>query len=266
MMSIAFLLRLYAGWTCISLMLLMLLSSTLNAETLPSPKELQQQLGAPTVIQVIEPHMSRPGKPVMINYVGYPIQQVMRFLHLNQAAMYSASNWIEFACTDGYVSRIPADKFKQHQAYLVVARQDQQAFQVDNLDQQQQRISLGPYYLVWDNTHSLALQKLGAYHWPYQVQSIASGAYVGNLKQAKLANDYCLTCHQLNGQGGKVLPINLAQIGQRYSQQAFIELVLHPNKSKPSSTMPPLNPLLADAQREKIAKSLYIYFNQIPAK
>ncbi len=239
--------------------------SLLAAQQLPPPQQLIKQLGEPKPIKVREPHLSSPSHAVFVDYMGYPIQQIMQHMALeNLAQSQQADYYIEFVCADGYVSRIPADKFRQYTAYLVMGRQDKQSFKVKNPTQAKSDIMLGPYYLVWDNKHSAELQKLGAYHWPYQVEAIAIKAYHGEMKPAKLANDYCLTCHQINGDGGKVYPINLAQIGYRYSEQAFMQWVLNPNQVKPKTHMPALNPLLPEAEREEIARSLYRYFNQIP--
>jgi mono/diheme cytochrome c family protein len=249
---------------------LLSLTSQLHAQTLPSPQQLSKQLGNGQAVRVIEPHMSSTKLAVNIVYLGYPIEKVLSSLqlkpaltqhkHANQLARY----YIEFVCQDGYISRIPAEKFLQYQAYLVTAKQDGSDFKVNVHEQHQQDIVLGPYYLVWDNLTSKALQQLGSYHWPYQVIAINIKPYQGNIAQAKLANDYCLTCHQLNGDGGKVLAINLAQIGKQFSQQQFIDFILNPSRNKPNSPMPALNPRLTEAQRQQIATSLYQFFNSIP--
>lgn len=289
----------YSFWLLCLSVLSLSLSQPLYAEPLPSPQQLKLKLGIAQAITVIEPHLlalenpsSQPrhqaknskASESMLNaaqvvYLGYPIQQVFAALGLQPAvpaksdlampenaqraavAKQLAHYYVEFVCQDGYISRIPSDKFLHYQAYLVMAKQDGSAFKVDVHAQQQQDIALGPYYLVWDNLRSKPLQQLGSYHWPYQVTAIHIKPYQGAIAQAKLANDYCLTCHQLNGDGGRVLPINLAQIGQRYSQQQFIQLVLNPAASKPNSNMPALNPQLSQAQRQRIAEQLYQFFN-----
>lgn len=234
------------------------------AKDLPAPKQLISILGQPQLVRVREPHLSSLNKAVYIDYLGYPIEKVLHRLQLQYVEPSQREKYyIEFVCADGYISRIPAEKFHQFHAFLVFDRHDKKIFSVPNLAQKQADIALGPYYLVWDNKDSAELQKLGTYHWPYQVLAIAVKGYQGDIKHARLANDYCLTCHQLNGDGGKVYPINLAQIGMRYPKNKFVQWVLNPAAIKPNSPMPALNPLLPDAEREQIAQQLYQYFNQI---
>jgi hypothetical protein len=238
---------------------LMLMFSHLEAQNLPPANELTQQLGDPQPIKVYEPSWLNEGKKVEVIYLGYPISKVIDYLMLNNQFHDS----LEFVCQDGYVSRIPVQAFKKHQAYLVFERADNAPFVINHHTQQQPSIPLSPYYLVWDNRHSKVLQKRGAYHWPYQVIAINEMENHKDTPSSKLAKEYCLSCHQLNGRGGELLPINLAQIGKRLSEEAFMEQVLHPLKLNPESKMPPLNPQLASAERVRIARALYRYFNQI---
>lgn len=258
------------------LMVFFCLGQSILAAPLPQPAVLKSRLGPIQTIHVIEPNLSTPQHAVHVRYLGYPIAQVLNTLDLPVVLPLSANPevrtpkeqawaryFIEFTCSDGYVSRIPVGQFFRYQAYLVMAKQDGSAFQLSQASAQQ-NIALGPYYLVWDNLHSAALQKNAATYWPYQVTAIQIKPYQGPLQAAQLANQYCLSCHQVNGDGGAIHPMNLAGIGQAWSEQSFVKFVLNPQQFHPNSPMPALNPNLDAAQRHKIATTLYQYFNNIP--
>ena len=141
------------------------------AATLPTPEELQNKLNKPPItVSVVEPHMLSKRIQVRVDYVGYPLEEVLTAI---LGAKWNQPNRdIEFRALDGYVSRIPAVRFAKYHAYLVFARKGAKEFYVDNLAQNEKRISLGPYYLVWDNIAAPELLAEGATHWPYQVTTI----------------------------------------------------------------------------------------------
>jgi hypothetical protein len=145
---------------------------SVQAAPLPDKATMAQVLQrAPQRLSVVEPHLSMPDKPVQVDYMGWPAEVVLD-------SVLGAANWrkpdvdVEFRALDGYVSRIPAERFTQYQAYWVVERVGHATFSVDNLKQNEKAVPLGPYYLVWDNIRSPELVAEGGSFWPYQVADV----------------------------------------------------------------------------------------------
>jgi hypothetical protein len=244
------------------------------AEPLPPPAQLEQLIDTkPTTIKVFEPHLSVDGRKVVVEYVGFPIHIVLSKIF---GTGWQASNGnFDFRAMDGYVSSISPQLLEKYKPLLVFCRKDGQAFTVDNPRQHEKNVPLGPYYLVWDNISNEALLKDEAYHWPYQVNEIvANTAFPSALipnksghnhaKQIKLAQKYCLTCHQINGTGGSKFVRDLVTSTKEMQRLQFMQWVTSPEKVKPGTSMPPLNTELPAAERNDIASQLYDYLIAFP--
>ena len=241
---------------------------------LPAQAELQQRMGTKAAtVTVVEPHLSTKAKPVRVDYVGYPATQVLDKLF--GAEWKGKGLEIEFRALDGYVSRIPVERFGQYRAHLVFERKGQREFEVNNILQNEKRVPLGPYYLVWDNIRSPELIAEGGSYWPYQIKQISvSSSRLSALlpagmgqrysEHAALAQKLCLNCHQLNGYGGEKMPINLAARVKEMDEAAFMAWVLTPRKLKPDTTMPALSETMPEGQRQATAKKLYAYLKAVP--
>ncbi len=240
---------------------------------LPDPALAARGGPAPGQVTVLEPHLSRPGQPVHVNYRGWPARVLLD--------QWLGKGWdlgdaeLEFRALDGFVSRIPVDRFRRHSAWIVTARADGQAFQVDNHAQGEKQVPLGPYYLVWDNLKEPALQAEGGAVWPYQVASIRRtpssraallpGTMAGRYgAQAQALQTHCLSCHQVNGYGGDKMPLNLARRAREISPERWRQWLLQPAQLKPGTTMPPLSEGLPQAEREALARQLHDYLRHLP--
>lgn len=114
-----------------------------SAAPLPAPPAMKSALGErAAVVRVREPHLSTAERPVFVSYRGWPAERVLdRVL---------GRSWREpgvevtFRALDGYVSRVPNERFRAHQAYLVFEGGDLPVFSVDNLLQRQKDVPLGP--------------------------------------------------------------------------------------------------------------------------
>lgn len=246
-----------------------------QAAPLPDKAALAQVLQrAPQRLSVVEPHLSTVDKPVRVEYLGWPAEVVLD-------SVLGAANWrkpdvdVEFRALDGYVSRIPAERFTQYQAYWVVERVGHASFTVDNLKQNEKAVALGPYYLVWDNIRSPELVAEGGSFWPYQVAEVkVSTARLQALLPGQMAERFkgpaadlqkhCLNCHQVNGFGGDKRPTNLAQEVRKLSDAEFMAWVLDPHRVKPGTTMPPLADAMPQADRQALANRLLGYLRAVP--
>lgn len=244
-----------------------------NDVNLPTPSAHLEGL-TPVAITVIEPHESQPLKPVEITYKGYPAVPVLD--QLLGVGWRTSNALVSFEAKDGYLSMIPASRLTQYPAYFVYANARGDDFSVET-PPLNQRVPLGPWYLVWDNVLNSDLRADGATYWPYQVTR------VGLVDQARLARlmppmlperykegaqltlKYCLSCHRVNGVGGSKLPIDLGQwaAGQSFAQMAT--WVLDPAAKNPLTGMPPLAPERPAAERQRMARQIYGYLRAVGA-
>jgi len=249
---------------------------TAQAAELPPVEELQRLLGsAAQTVRVYEPHLSVGDSHVAIEYVGHQANDVM--VRLFGEDWRGQGRAIEFRALDGYVSLIDVSRFEEESAYLVFAREDRAPFAVDNVEQNQTDIPLGPYYLVWDTISSPALVREGARNWPYQVPAIRlvtvsdealvpPGLDAGLREGAELVRTHCLSCHEVNGFGGTKFEGNLAEIVKDYEEADFLRLVLTPASERTGSTMPALSDRLAEGERRRIADGVFDYLKAVPVQ
>ena len=246
-----------------------------EAAELPSPQTLRAQLGsAPVTVEIVEPHLSTPEKPVRVRYLGYPAEAILDALLGRDWRL--AGQELAFHALDGYVARLAPEQFARYRAYLVFARADGAEFVVDSIGQHEKRVPLAPYYLVWDNITAPELISQGAYGWPYQVTTVDLSASVDRIllpagmeafaEQADLLKEYCLSCHRVNGIGGDKYPINLATRIKTMDEETFTAWVLAPSRVKPGTTMPALARMQPQSRRENMAYALFVYLQALPAE
>ncbi|HEX5783612.1 MAG TPA: hypothetical protein VFY35_02685 [Burkholderiaceae bacterium] len=245
-----------------------------SAAPVVAPADLQPRLQqAARAFTVVEPHLSVKGQHTQVQYLGWPANAV--FDVLLGPSWQAPGHDVVFQALDGYVSRIPTERFSQYTAYLVHQRVGQAQFTVDNLAQNQPNVPLGPYYLVWDNVKSPELLPEGGSFWPYQVNDISvqpsrlQALLPGNLAEryqgvATDVQKLCLSCHQINGFGGNKWPGNLAQLARSLGDDTFLRWVLAPSSLKPGTQMPPVADQRPQAEREVLARQILDYLKAQP--
>ena len=265
----------FAGLSSVAVLIALFVGTAQTSE-LPQAEELQRQLGsAPRTVPVYEPHLSVGDRQVAIEYVGYPASDVMARLFGED--WQGQGRTIEFHALDGYVSRIDVGRFSEQNAYLVFARKDGAPFTVDNVEQNETGVPLGPYYLVWDNVSSPVLLAEGARNWPYQVKEVRlvtlsdeallpAGLDAGFHEGAELVRTHCLSCHQVNGFGGVKFEGNLAEIVKDFEEADFLRLVLTPASERTGATMPALSERLSEGERRRIADAVFDYLKAVPVQ
>ena len=254
--------------------LALLAASPLRAADMPAVDDLQARMGTPAgIVTVYEPHLSVGDEHVAIDYVGYPAVDVLA--ELFGADWASQAETVELRALDGYVLRVPADRFLTMDAFFVFALGDGSPFTVDNLLQNQTDVPLGPYYLVWDNIGNPALIEEGPGTWIYQIAEanlvvlsdtalLPEGLDARFHEGAALAKEHCLRCHMVNGYGGEKHEGNLAGITKDYEEAEFVSVVLAPLSVFEETTMPPLSVRLDEQERQRIAKALFDYLVALP--
>ncbi len=245
-----------------------------RAVPVPDLPAMKTAMGVPaTTVTVVEPHLSTREHAVQVRYRGWPAVAVLD--KLLGPAWRAPGVEVEFRALDGYVSRIPNERFLRYRAWLVFERIGHPAFALDNLQQNEKDVQLGPYYLVWDNIGHPELLPEGASDWPYQVAAIQvsqartnallpKGIAPGFEASAALAQKYCLSCHRVNGYGGDKAPGNLALTARALPAAEFLRWVLQPSRVRPGTTMPGLPDSMAEADRRDAAQHLLDYLVAVP--
>ncbi len=228
----------------------------------------------PAPITVIEPYDSKPFKPVEVTYKGYPAAPVLD--HLLGTGWRAPEVLVAFEAKDGYLSMMPSSRLVKYPAYLVYANAQGNDFSIET-PPLNERVALGPWYLVWDNILQPDLQADGATYWPYQITRI------GLVDQSRLSRlmppmlperykeggqltlKYCLSCHQVNGVGGTKMPMDLGQWAAAQSYARFVTWVLDPSGKNPLTAMPPLAPERPAADRQRLARQIYGYLRAVGA-
>jgi mono/diheme cytochrome c family protein len=238
-------------------------------ELLP-PVDLAEKYDLPSrKVTVVEPHESTAERHKFVDYRVLPLDGLLTHWFGGRWASEDAE--IVFFAKDGYRSAVAGTKLKKYRAFLAFARSDGTPFTVDNISQNEQKIPLGPYYLIWDNLGAPELLRQGAYDWPYQITSIEWHSKtedqilrpVGSSKMLEEGfeetREYCLTCHSIRGIGGKKYPVDLIQATCRWQEQNLKAWIDSPSRIKPGTTMPPLARTLPEIERQRIIERIVGY-------
>jgi len=255
--------------------LFLLLSVHANAAELElRPEQVRKDLGNEAVpITVMEPHMKCGKVDCVITYVGIPLGKLMQY--------YFPDTWdgftgfIHFYASDGYMASVDTNDARNQAACLTFKRADDKPFIIDNEGQNEKDVPLGPFYLVWDNLRNTALQKDGAYGWPYQVVQIelvpasfydrllpadASAAARTGFKDWK---KYCMGCHRIEGVGGKKCPDDMRQLVEGKSRDELRAWISCPVSRNSDTTMPPLNVKLDKQERDQVIEQVIDYLEAL---
>jgi mono/diheme cytochrome c family protein len=255
--------------------LLLLLSITANAAVLDmDPDQVRKDLGHEAVeITVIEPHMMCGGAACEVAYIGIPLEKLMQY--------YFPGTWegfngvIHFYASDGYLAAIDTNKARSQDAWLTFARADGKPFRVDNEQQNERNLPLGPFYLVWDNLRNKALQQQGGYGWPYQVVRIEllPASVYDRLLPADAPpairegfgdwRQYCMGCHRIDGVGGTKNPTDMRALVKGKSGEELRAWISCPDSLRPGTTMPPLNVHLDRQERNQVIERISGYLETL---
>ncbi len=201
-------------------------------------------------IEVYEPHEQQ-----TIHYKGYRTADLFDAIF---GAVWRKEEEVLFTCIDGYQPSIPVASFLASDSYLVFERVGASEFGLTNKLQANEKVALGPLYLVWDNIKTPALKAEGASQWPYQIVGIDLVSFqsrFGGMAPAAGASaavksgflDFrkgCTNCHRINGVGGeKSIELNYPLSVTEYFRPGFLnKWIEQPQNVRFGSLMPPFNP------------------------
>jgi len=254
---------------------LMFLGSHVFAEPLGmSVKQISKDLAADVVdIKVLELHESSEDKAVEVVYTGIPLQKLLQYLYPKTWQDFDGE--IYFYALDGYLSILDAGKARQGEAYMTFARADGKVFTVDNRNQNEKDVPLAPFYLVWDNLNNPLLRTSNAYSWPYQVYQteLVPEAIIQKLLPPNASarveagfdafRDNCLSCHNINGFGGKKYGMDVRQVIKALSREELYEWIDKPSAINKYTSMPPLAPGITGENRQRTINSIIDYLQAI---
>ena len=196
------------------------------------------------------------------NYWVLPIGPVLDKVYGKNA--YGQDITFVFVCKDGYRSPVKSEELKRLPAYLAFATSDSKPFVLENKP-------LGPFYLVWDSQRYPERKEGG--NWPFQVVAIDratfSQAYSRTLPPPKSSaqvnrgfavfRKHCLSCHQINGQGGNMaVDLNSPYSVTEYFQTPYLyKLIDNPQKLRNRATMPALDRSIP--HRSQVIKDIVAY-------
>jgi mono/diheme cytochrome c family protein len=258
----------------VPMLLMAVLTGNAAGIELPPVEQLERESGLTRqAVNVVEPHESTTARPVIVGYLGLPMDTLLT--RWFGKAWQAPGAKLVFQAKDGYRSVIAGAKLQRFRAYLAFARVDGTPFVVNNADQHERRIPLDPYYLIWDNRGNDELLGDGAYGWPYQVTTIELRSAANDRallpkqptddsRQALAeATKYCLSCHRIRGQGGQKYPEDLARAACRWTDADLNSWIDDPGRMRPGTAMPRLAPTLLDDERRSVIERIVAYLRAI---
>jgi hypothetical protein len=221
----------------------------------------------------LEPHQNFK----KIIYDGFDTRSLLTFIFGDK---WKDSELVLFKCADGYQDPVPTENIKTFNSLLafriepVTKNASPTPFSLVNQGQHENIDDLGPLYLVWDNITNKDLKAEGSTHWPYQVVEIQLAQFIDKfpkmipkstdpvvLNGLKNFQKHCMSCHQINGQGGVKGPdLNRpTNIFSSINEASVRTKIDNPQALNPQTTMPPLNLSLID--RKKVIDEIITYLH-----
>lgn len=223
-------------------------------------------------IKVYEPHEMHE-----VTYTGIAMRDLLQSVYKSD---WQKMEEILFTCSDGYQPSIPMAQFIKYDAYLVFSRADDPKFMVTNKLQNNEKVTLGPFYLIWDNLKDKTLQADGASGWPYQIVGMDLIRFADRfpalsppeksspeVKHGFLEfRKYCLNCHRINGEGAeKAVELNYpVNVTEYFRKEFLVRWIDNPASIRDGTLMPPLNPSMRD--RSKTIRAIVSYLEAMKAK
>ena len=255
--------------------LFLLLAAPVQAAPMELESEqVKKDLGfAIKEITVMEPH-EKCGEPeYYIAYIGISLRTLLEYYYPKEWTDFDGE--IQLLARDGYMGAVEASKARKKDAYLTFARADGKPFRIDNRQQNECDLPVGPFYLVWDNRRDPELQKLGSTGWPYQVdriQLVSKSVYAELIPPGAPASAQagfaafktnCLNCHNLRDVGGRKVDTDMKQLVTGKTRDELRSWISDPKTIRPTTTMPPFNDKLDDEERAQVIDQIVDYLELI---
>ncbi|ODT80148.1 MAG: cytochrome C [Nitrosomonadales bacterium SCN 54-20] len=179
---------------------------------------------------------------------------------------------IVFTAIDGFQPSVPVKRFLHHDGYFAFANENNGSFTLTNKLQNDEAVTLGPLYLVWDNTNSKELLETWVSDMPYQIKTIdlkmkegfpnmlpppgSSGDVQRGFNHFRMQ---CAACHTINGEGGGKAPeLNYPESIVEYIKPEYLKRwILAPQTIRYNTHMPALAEEISN--REQVTAEIITY-------
>ena len=179
---------------------------------------------------------------------------------------------IVFTAIDGFQPSVPVKRFLHHDGYFAFASENKGPFALTNKLQNDEAVTLGPLYLVWDNIGSKELLETWVSDMPYQIKTIDLKMKEGfpNMLPPPGSSEevqrgfnhfrtQCAACHTINGEGGGKAPeLNYPESVVEYIKPEYLKRwILAPQTIRYNTHMPALAEEISN--REQVAAEVIAY-------
>ena len=179
---------------------------------------------------------------------------------------------IGFTAIDGFQPSVPVKRFLHHDGYFAFANEDREPFTLTNKLQNDEAVTLGPLYLVWDNIGSEELLETWVSDMPYQIKTIdlKMKEPFPNMvppprssEQVRRGFEHfrtqCAACHTINGDGGGKAPeLNYPESVVEYIKPEYLKRwILAPQTIRYNTRMPALAEEISN--REQVTAEIIAY-------
>lgn len=211
----------------------------------------------PATVRVFEPYEGRE-----VGFVALPFAAVLDHVY---GKAWRDEEELLFTCSDGYQPTVPVQRVLDHRAWIAFEREGQDFTILKQESGERKTVSLGPFYLVWENLEDARVRQEADYGWPYQLVGVdlirtrdrfpgmqpPAQASPGAKAGFQAFRIHCSKCHKVNGEGGAIGPELVGGASPlAYRDRAYLrQWIEAPAKIRPNSRMPALNPLLPDRAR-----------------
>ena len=198
------------------------------------------------------------------SYLAFPLKQVLALGFAESTADLAKEN-LFFEALDGYVKPADGARVVEEGGYLAFADADRTHGGDPAWEPIDRRgLDPGPYYVVWAKEGQTDAR---GYPWPFELAAIEivhfdkkyphtlpSAAPAGSAawKGFDIFRTQCISCHAINGEGGKVGPdLNVPQSIVEYRPVAQVKAYIRDPKTFRYSTMPSHKDL-SDAELDQL--------------
>lgn len=212
----------------------------------------------PRDVEVFEPY-----EQTEVGFEALPLQKVFDEAYGPRWREHEA---VVFTCRDGYQPTIPVRRIRNKEGFLAIERRGDVGFSILKYEEgKTRRVSLEPFYIIWENLDDAHTRSEGDYGWPYQVVSIDLVSFrsrFGTMTPPEGATPHvlagfegfvvhCSKCHAINGHGGEIGPeLNYPANPTEYMKGPWLrKWIADPESVRLNPRMPPLNPDLVERDR-----------------
>lgn len=193
------------------------------------------------------------------SYYAFDFKEILRDIYGKEMNKYFG---VEVSTLDKYSPIIEIYKFQERKPYLAYKRADIEPFTTIKY-YKDRVIELGPFYLIWEENYKKDAARRRD-HWPYKITgfSLVNEPPKRLRPKASVSEDIqwgyknfikqCISCHQLDGFGGKKGgELLTSSVLKRRSDSYLMKFIDNPRKMDPNSKMDPF-PVKIDIRKKRI--------------